>query len=342
MRSNKHHWDKFYPLLASLIIAALLQTCSGADFHGSTGKGAADNTDENPAEQPTDVAGGFGLTCDPSYEDADPTNAIISCKFSSADGKKFIESEKAKFEVSVSDGQTQIPVNKLPASSEYNFNFKSVKVSVANIKITSQFLNPENGQVIGTEKSESLPQVLTDDGSGLGAIATTVPPVTPTASTTSVSAGDLGTIGENRLWKDVTTKALDGSTSNCSDDRSRCTYSKPGTGFWRTAVFSTDASNKPFSHDSAWEFCEQLDYNGEDDWRLISFRELFDLCKNDLPVGFKKTDQDEYILTNTKTLREKYSVIIPKYCQWHAVTSSYSGGTVNGMTVKTYAICVRN
>ena len=126
MRLNKHHWDKLYPILASLSVVALLQTCSGADFHGSTGKGAADNTDEKTAEQPADVAGGFGLTCDPSYEDADPTSAIISCKFSSADGKKFIESEKAKLEVSVYDGQTQITVNKLPASSEYNFDFKSV------------------------------------------------------------------------------------------------------------------------------------------------------------------------------------------------------------------------
>ena len=202
-------------------------------------------------------------------------------------------------------------------------------------------MNPENGQVIGKEKSESLPQVLTDDGSGLGAIATPVPPATPTASATSVSAGDFGTIGENALWTDVT-KAADGSASNCSADRSRCTFSKPGTGFWRTVVFSTDASNKPFSPDSAREFCQELNYNGEDNWRLINFIELLELCKKDLPVGFQKTGEDEYILTNTRTNRDKFSVIIPKDCGWHPVTRYYAGGTAAGKTVNTYAICVRN
>jgi hypothetical protein len=156
-----------------ILFSLLLGACSGAEFAGSSASSATDGNDQKNTEQPSDVAGGFGLTCDPSYKDAAPESAIISCKFSSADDKKFAESESIKLTFEVKNGATKLDVTTLSAGEPHNFKFETPKVEVPDIMIIAIFINPKDNTVLA-DKSAKITAVLTsqidtaDNGNGNG------------------------------------------------------------------------------------------------------------------------------------------------------------------------------
>jgi uncharacterized repeat protein (TIGR02543 family) len=114
-------------------------------------------------EQPTDVAGGFGLTCAQSDNPSDSTKSDFTCAFANASGQKFEEKLDLKldfFKVEL-DGQqvnhTMLLVDDPQvANTGSEFKFSVLKSDAPRIILTFQFSNPQNQHQIPNKDSRRL------------------------------------------------------------------------------------------------------------------------------------------------------------------------------------------
>ena len=159
-----------------ILFSLLLGACSGAEFAGSGASSATDGNDQKNTEQPSDVAGGFGLTCN-SSDSTISTDVLIGCTFASkTDGAKFNDSTNIKLLVSVKNSGSDLPVTMSAAADPQNFSFSVPKEEIQNITIRSTFVDPSNGNKTLTDIAENLSNVL---------LSTSAPP--PQATSCSIS-----------------------------------------------------------------------------------------------------------------------------------------------------------
>lgn len=153
---NRSGLSMFYFLVA----AALWTSCGRASFSGSSSKDSGSKT----VEQPTDVAGGFGLTCVPADNPDDALKIDVSCSFVNAAGEKFQDRPDLKLDfVKVElDGQPVSHTMSLVSASHLtspgsDFEFTVLKTDLARVILTAQFSDPQDQNKIPVNYSKRLP-----------------------------------------------------------------------------------------------------------------------------------------------------------------------------------------
>ena len=153
----------FKTLAVFTVVAGLVGSCGNAKFSGNSGK----TKSEGAVEQPTEVAGGFGLTCDQSDNPSDSTKSDFTCAFANASGQKFEEKLDLKLDfLKVElDGQainhTMFLVSDPQAANTGSeFKFSVLKSDAPRIILTFQFSNPQNQSQIPYKESRRLPSTI--------------------------------------------------------------------------------------------------------------------------------------------------------------------------------------
>jgi hypothetical protein len=165
-------------IFMTLAVTTVTVSCSGAKFAASSGKSSGGTT-EKPAEQPEDVAGGFGLTCSQSDNQADPLSIDYSCTFVTNIGQKFQETADQKVELKVQSGGKDVTfVNQDPTSSS-SFKFTVLKSEITSVKIAAKVTNPLDGNKVKGEINKALSDVID-----------TTPPFAPSVTGTSTSTAN--------------------------------------------------------------------------------------------------------------------------------------------------------
>jgi hypothetical protein len=302
-----------------IFLSLLLGACSGAEFAGSGASSATDGKDQKNTEQPSDVAGGFGLTCN-SSDSTSNTDVLIGCTFASkTDGTKFQESSTIKLLVSVKNSGNDLPVSMSAATDASNFSFSAPKEELNNIRIRSTFVDPSNGDKTLTDIAENLSNVLIPMTSVCtpNAVETqscVVANGTGGQSRTCSSAGSWGSFGACSAiscdagfnwkagscaapptWVDVTT-TTSGAPSTCAANQDRCSKKLSDSSLWWSKVFPGG------THNGAAQNCDGLTHNGKSDWRLPTYDELLGMC-NSMTWPFVMSDNaiDQQAFFHTMT-----------------------------------------
>lgn len=187
----------FLIIFMTLAVTTVTVSCSGAKFAASSGKSSGGTT-EKPAEQPEDVAGGFGLTCTQADNQADPLSIDYSCTFVTNIGQKFQETADQKVELKVQSGGKDVTfVNQDPTSSS-SFKFTVLKSEITSVKIAAKVTNPLEGNKIKGEINKALSDVIDTTPPFAPSVTGTSTPTANTTPTWSWSSGGNGGNGTYR------------------------------------------------------------------------------------------------------------------------------------------------
>lgn len=137
--------------LLSLATLALVVSCSNEKADQS----------ERTIDEPVDVAGGFGLICIPSDNPTDDSKSDFMCAVSDANGEKFVERPELKLDFSVELNGQSVPLVTLDSSDAGHFKFTVAKSDVSQVKVTTNFVNPQDGNAAVTTVEKELPETLT-------------------------------------------------------------------------------------------------------------------------------------------------------------------------------------
>lgn len=309
---------------SSLILFLLsLAACSGADFAGSSASSATDGNDQKNTEQPTDIAGGFGLACEPSELTEDPSVSAIGCKFADKSGNKFKDTATLKLIIIVSNGASSVDATMSAYEDPTSFRFTIAKTEASNVTILSKFTTPDNPGNVVLEKNYKLTDVLsipindtpgactpTDIEKQSCAVANGSGEQSRTCSGTG-SWGSFGTCtaiscdaGFNLkagscvappTWVDVTT-TTSGAPSSCAANESRCTKKLSDSALLWSKVFPWG------THNGAEQNCDGLNHNGKSNWRLPTSDELLGMCSTGTwPFAMNDNSIAQQAFFHTKT-----------------------------------------
>jgi len=146
-----------FGLTVSLIAGSLvfLSRCGTTQTKSSS-------KEEGTTEQPTDVAGGFGLTCSPSDNPQDATKTDFSCVFTNQKGDKFNERPNIKLLVEIKVADQVIPFALLGNEATSNFTFTIAKSDGEKVQVGAKLVNPLDGNKSLIDKSSSLTGILSN------------------------------------------------------------------------------------------------------------------------------------------------------------------------------------
>ena len=219
-----------------ILLSLLLGACSGAEFAGSGASSATDGKDQKTMEQPSEVAGGFGLACEPSELSEDPAVSGIGCIVADKSGNKFKDSMTLKLEILVTNGDSKVDATLSAYEEPFSFKFTIPKTEASNVMILSKFTTPEDSATAVLEKNYKLTDVLsnpiTDTSASPGGNDSTAPDDDTTATTPPpiIGAPDAPTLvpptgAYESTQSVVMSTATPGSTIHFTEDSSTPTCS---------------------------------------------------------------------------------------------------------------------
>jgi len=166
-------WKQHTKLMFVVTVAFLpfLDSCSKANFAGSGQNAGSKTKSEGTTEQPTDVAGGFGLTCIASESPGSPEDYNINCGFVALDGSKLQPSASLDFQVVVKNNETAVNITKDPKAEKYTFSFTIKKSDGAKVAIESKAVDSKaNNKEIKAITFE-LPKISRQDDASAAVVA---------------------------------------------------------------------------------------------------------------------------------------------------------------------------
>lgn len=140
-------WWLFVGMLCSVVVS---YGCSSSQTAESAKK-------EDATEQPTDVAGGFGLTCTSKTNHTDIFSADYDCSYLDKSGNNLSDSGDLASKTSVTIGNQPVQVTLRKSDAKNNFTFTTPKG--ANVKLISKFAIAKNGDTVMKETIYSLQEV---------------------------------------------------------------------------------------------------------------------------------------------------------------------------------------
>jgi hypothetical protein len=140
-------YDQILIVILMITGLCLLTTCSNAKFagNGSSEQGGEDN---KTTEQPTDIAGGFGLTCLPADIENSSSDYNVGCRFTTVDGSQLKPSDSFDFDVKVKNNQNEVSIRKEPKGEKYTFDFDVPKTDISQVKIESAAKETNSSETI--------------------------------------------------------------------------------------------------------------------------------------------------------------------------------------------------
>jgi hypothetical protein len=140
-------YDQILTVILMITGLCLLTTCSNAKFagNGSSEQGGEDN---KTTEQPTDIAGGFGLTCLPADIENSSSDYNVGCRFTAVDGSQLKPSDSFDFDVKVKNNQNEVSIRKEPKGEKYTFDFDVPKTDISQVKIETAAKETNSGETI--------------------------------------------------------------------------------------------------------------------------------------------------------------------------------------------------
>jgi hypothetical protein len=126
------------------MLIPLLVTCSNVDFAGNSGAKSGGEKKEEISDQPTEVSGGFGLTCIANEMEEVLTDYKVSCQFTALNGSPLAPSDNFDFDIAVTNTQNPITIKKAPQGDKNTFEFYVKKTDFAAAKIETKAFNPKN------------------------------------------------------------------------------------------------------------------------------------------------------------------------------------------------------
>ena len=121
-------------------MAPSLITCSNAKFSGNSGADGG-QTKNDTSEQPTEIAGGFGLTCLAESPLDAPSDYNVFCGFTALDGSKLAPSDEFDFEVVLKNVPSGIIIRKEPRGEKYTFEFDIQKSVASTLVLETKAVN---------------------------------------------------------------------------------------------------------------------------------------------------------------------------------------------------------
>lgn len=153
------HEGLFSACIAMMTVSTLIFSCSdGRSFDaGSVDRdNSSSNKDPPPVEdtiaEPTDIAGGFGLTCLGQPKADDATKLKSACRIVKTDGSKIQPSSTLDFRVSLSISKSEVRME--PEGEKYTFDFDVAIQDIPVMQINAVPYNPTTK----TEKSSAQKQ----------------------------------------------------------------------------------------------------------------------------------------------------------------------------------------
>ncbi len=140
-------YDQILTVILMITGLCLLTTCSNAKFagNGSSEQGGEDN---KTTEQPTDIAGGFGLTCLAADIENSSSDYNVGCRFTAVDGSQLKPSDSFYFDVKVKNNQNEVSIRKEPKGEKYTFDFELPKTDISQVKIETAAKETNSGETI--------------------------------------------------------------------------------------------------------------------------------------------------------------------------------------------------
>jgi hypothetical protein len=119
----------------------------------------SDKKSEGTTEQPTEVSGGFGLTCLVTSNESNASRAEYTCTYLDKDGNKFIDRLGLVVNTQLTMGSRSIELTTGRKDEDHSFRFTIPRLSAAGISITSTFVNPQDGRKTLLETATELEKV---------------------------------------------------------------------------------------------------------------------------------------------------------------------------------------
>jgi len=121
------------------MLMLFLYSCSGAPTASSDSSTKSSGKKEATTEQPEDVAGGFGLSCLPSYTAVtNITDVDYSCSLNDSDDGTVPDGQNTNLELVVKVGENVIPIDSRNLASKKTFGFRILLADKTKIQIISQ------------------------------------------------------------------------------------------------------------------------------------------------------------------------------------------------------------
>ena len=134
-------------------------SCGKANFSGSSGA-ASGGKKEETTEQPTEVSGGFGLTCVPGDNPSDAGKVDVGCTLANSKGEKFQERPDLSLDLKVTLLDQVIPVSTQPASAPNSFTFSAPKSDISNVFVSAKLVQPKDPSIVLSDLSRRLPRTI--------------------------------------------------------------------------------------------------------------------------------------------------------------------------------------
>lgn len=128
-----------------LVALVFIPSCGGNHFTGKSAHEGSETGRQNTVEQPTEVSGGFGLTCVAAENTKFSSQLDVSCLFSDKKDQKFRERDDLKLDLQVKLIDQPLAWTMQDASSTSSFTFTVAKNDVDKVQISAKFFNPLNG-----------------------------------------------------------------------------------------------------------------------------------------------------------------------------------------------------
>lgn len=148
---------KPYQFLAFFVVSMLVHACGGAKFFGESGKSSGKKSEET-ADEPVDIAGGFGLTCSLSHVAQENYDSF--CLAKNEKGEKLTEKEISSLDISVKVADVSIPVTLLAAADPNSFKFPITTSQVEEAVVSARVKNIPPGRESTSEKTSKLKLIL--------------------------------------------------------------------------------------------------------------------------------------------------------------------------------------
>ncbi len=145
-----------FVLTAYFVMAtALFVSCGGAKFSGGSGKDSGSKT-EQTTEQPTEVAGGFGLTCMSDDNRSDSLKTDFSCDFVNESDQLFQDAPDKKLDVTVMADTQLIDIDFATPGVSSSFQFSLMTSDISKAQVHVKIKNPLQNDKIIEETSAIL------------------------------------------------------------------------------------------------------------------------------------------------------------------------------------------
>ena len=145
------------PLTIVLLASITSQNCSRGALSGLSNE---QEKNEKNIEQPQDVAGGFGLACDPFDNQSDPSKTDFNCYFIDQTGNVLATREDLTLVLTVKVGSQTVEVTRTDNGSFY-FGFTTLDSDSDQVSIDAKFVNASDESKVISDKSASLSSIIT-------------------------------------------------------------------------------------------------------------------------------------------------------------------------------------